>query len=73
MTAIGKIMSVLVTEPITTTVVAVVEQEHRGSRWPTTTDPDSAAPEAEIPAESDRRREERNEKAQNYRREKMSS
>ena len=51
MTAIGKIMSLLVTEQLTTTVVAVVEQEHRGSRWPTITDPDSAAPEAEIPAE----------------------
>ena len=43
----------------------------RISKWPAITDPDSTAPEAEIPAESNRRREERDEKAQNYRRKKM--
>lgn len=48
-----------------------VEQDHGGSRWLAVTGPDSAAPEAEIPAESNRRREERDEKAQNYRRGKM--
>ncbi len=44
-----------------------VEQEHGGSRRLPTTDPDSTAPEPETPAGSDRRREERDEKAQDYR------
>ena len=44
-----------------------VDQDYESSRWTATMDPDSAASEAEQPAESDRSREEMmDEKAQNY-------
>ena len=37
-------------------IVAVgVEQDHGGSRWLAITDPDSTAPEVEIPTENNRR------------------
>ncbi len=50
-----------------------VEQEHGGSRRLPTTDPDSTAPEPETPAGSDRRREERDEKAHDHGKGKKSS
>ena len=54
-------------------IEAVVEdQDHGGSRWCAVMDPDFEASEAEKPAESDRRKKEKDEKAKNYGREKLS-
>ena len=61
--------SILINSAFITFIVAI-EQDHRGSRWFAVREPDSAAPEVEIPAESNKRREERDEKAHDYVREK---
>ncbi|RCU35149.1 hypothetical protein DVA81_17765 [Acinetobacter baumannii] len=47
---------------IITTAAVSVEQEHGGSRRPAITDPDSTAPEAEIPAESEKAKKHRKHK-----------
>ena len=52
------------------TIAVGVKQDHGGSKWFAATNPDTAALDAEKPAESDRWRQKRDEKAQNYRREK---
>ena len=50
-----------------------VEQDHGGSRWSAVMDPDPAAPEVKIPAESNRKREMRKHKTTEERRNRVSS